>query len=64
MNEKTFYALESSVSPELDLFFVTAVALNASDNGTDDHIAYLGVKAFDDNEGIKGDYYEIKYMQN
>lgn len=51
MNETTSYAGESSVSPELDLFFVTAVALNASGNGTDDHIAYLGVKAFDGNDG-------------
>lgn len=51
MNEKTSYAVESSESPELDLFFVTAVALDASGNGTDDHVAYLGVKAFDKNDG-------------
>ena len=51
MTSETSYAEEGSVSPELDLFFVTAVALNASDNGTDDHIAYLGVKAFDGNDG-------------
>ncbi len=50
MTSETSYAQEGSVSPELDLFFVTAVALNASDNGTDDHIAFLGVKVFDDND--------------
>ena len=32
------------------IFFVTAVALDACGNGTDDHIAYLGVKAFDSND--------------
>ena len=51
MNEGTSYAGESEVSPELDLFFVTAVALNASGNGTDDHVAFLGVKAFDSDDG-------------
>ena len=51
MTSETSYAEEGSISPELDLFFVTAVALNASGNGTDDHIAFLGVKAFDDNDG-------------
>ncbi len=51
MNASTSYAGEGSVSPELDLFFVTAVALNASGNGTEDHIAYLGVKAFDSDDG-------------
>ena len=50
MDGDTSYKGESEVSPELDLFFVTAVALNASGNATDDHIAYLGVKAFDDND--------------
>lgn len=50
MDAKTSYTGESDVSPELDLFFVTAVALNASGNGTDDYIAYLGVKAFDAND--------------
>ncbi|MBQ2377563.1 MAG: fibronectin type III domain-containing protein [Clostridia bacterium] len=47
----THYTKDSGVTPELDLFFVTAVALNASGNGTDDHVAYLGVKAFDNNDG-------------
>ena len=51
MDQNTSYAGEGNVSPELDLFFVTAVALDASGNGTGDHIAYLGVKAFDDNDG-------------
>lgn len=51
MNENTSYLGESNVSPALDLFFVTAVALDASGNGTDDHVAYLGVKAFDDDDG-------------
>ena len=50
MTSETSYAEEGSVSPELDLFFATAVALNASGNGTDDHIAFLGVKVFDDND--------------
>lgn len=53
MNNDTSYAGDGDVIPELDLFFVTAVALNASGNGTDDHVAYLGVKAFDGND--KGD---------
>ena len=52
MTQDTSYAKEGSDCPELDLFFVTAVALDASGNGTDDHIAYLGVKAFDANDGI------------
>ena len=51
MDQSTSYAGDGSVSPELDLFFVTAVALDASGNGTDDHVAYLGVKAFDGNDG-------------
>ena len=51
MTQTTSYKEESSLSPELDLFFVTAVALDASGNGTDDHVAYLGVKAFDKNDG-------------
>ena len=51
MDQNTSYAGDGSKVPELDLFFVTAVALNASGNGTDDHIAYLGVKAFDENDG-------------
>ena len=38
INESTSYVGEGSVTPELDLFFVTAVALNAFGNGTDDHI--------------------------
>ena len=50
MNESTSYTGESEVSPALDLFFVTATALNASGNGTEDHVAYLGVKAFDDED--------------
>ena len=50
MTSSTSYAGEGNISPELDLFFVTAVALNASGNGTDDHVAYLGVKAFDSND--------------
>lgn len=51
MDHHASYAWEGSACPELDLFFVTAVALNASANGTDDHVAYLGVKAFDGNDG-------------
>ena len=51
MKQDTSYKVDGNISPELDLFFVTAVALDASDNGTDDHIAYLGVKAFDKNDG-------------
>lgn len=51
MNQSTSYVGESNVYPCLDLFYVTAVALNASGNGTDDHIAYLGVKVFDNNDG-------------
>ena len=51
MTQDTSYTGDGEISPELDLFFVTAVALNASGNGTDDHIAYLGVKAFDGNDG-------------
>ena len=50
MDSSTSYNVESENIPELDLFFVTAVALNASGNGTDDHIAYLGVKGFDQND--------------
>ena len=50
MDQNTSYAGECNIYPELDMFFVTAVALNASGNGTDDHIAYLGVKAFDGND--------------
>lgn len=51
MTPETSYAVEGNVVPELDLFFVTAVALNASGKGTDDHVAYLGVKAFDKDDG-------------
>lgn len=51
MKQDTSYTREGSILPELDLFFVTAVALDASGNGTDDHVAYLGVKAFDGNDG-------------
>lgn len=51
MTQDTSYKVKGNISPELDLFFVTAVALDASGNGTDDHIAYLGVKAFDKNDG-------------
>ena len=51
MTQDTSYTGDGKISPELDLFFVTAVALNASGNGTDDHIAYLGVKVFDGNDG-------------
>ena len=50
MDQNKSYVGEGSINPSLDLFFVTAVALNASGNGTDDHIAYLGVKAFDKND--------------
>lgn len=51
MDDNTSYTGESNMYPGLDLFFVTAVALNASGNGTDDHIAYLGVKVFDNDDG-------------
>lgn len=51
MDQNTSYVGESNIYPALDLFYVTAVALNASGNGTDDHIAYLGVKAFDNDDG-------------
>ena len=51
MKQDTSYKVDGNIFPELDLFFVTAVALNASGNGTDDHVAYLGVKAFDKNDG-------------
>lgn len=44
MDAETSYALGSAAAPELGLSFVTAVALNAAGNGTDDHVAYLGVK--------------------
>ena len=54
MDQNTSYAGNGSILPELDLFFVTAVALDATGNGTEDHIAYLGVKAFDENDGALG----------
>lgn len=38
------YSVTSGTAPELGLSFVTAVALDATGNGTDDHVAYLGVK--------------------
>ena len=44
MDENTSYTLTGSTSPELGLSFVTAVALDATDNAKDDHVAYLGVK--------------------
>ena len=51
MKQDNSYLGKGRISPELDLFFVTAVALDASGNGTDDHVAYLGVKAFDKDDG-------------
>ena len=44
MDQDTSYILGGGASPGLGLSFVTAVALNATGNGTDDHVAYLGVK--------------------
>lgn len=45
MDQDSSYMLDSGgTAPGLGLSFVTAVALNATGNGTDDHVAYLGVK--------------------
>ena len=44
MDTDTSYTITDGTSPQLGLSYVTAVALNASGNGTDDHVAYLGVK--------------------
>lgn len=46
MTSATSYASVKTTSghtPALDLSLVTAVALDATDNGSDDHVAYLGV---------------------
>lgn len=50
MDQNSSYLGEGDICPEIDMFFVTAVALDASGNGTEDHVAYLGVKAFDSND--------------
>ena len=44
MDGDTSYAIAGGTSPQLGLSYVTAAALNATGNGTDDHVAYLGVK--------------------
>ena len=43
MDAETPYLQADGTVPGLNLSFVTAVALDASGNATDDHVAYLGV---------------------
>ena len=49
-------ANSNAPAPALDLSFVTAVALDATDSGRDDHVAYLGVKDYDSGDANKPNY--------